>query len=297
MISNQGQLSDSQNMRTEARYTTTFLVSTSGYPEDWNSSNVEIPGFAIEDNILDAGKLREFRDISYEDQSLLLRAKNFNLTFFSDGQISELGAKQLSFGKKVERNSSTVVSIQRDILIEGIEGDRKNGLIHARNSSSEIKTSHYVNFSIGPDSDTAGNSLNQMKIIYPQGTVNLSNVDERNDILTVGIDEDRDGEIEVNVREDPDDLECCPPDDGVITSDQESTLELHFTGNYNLNNGDSLIVEYDEVINPESGNYTVSADLNGDVVDSGQLSIYDSYDGQYTSLQNQKMKFIVWENE
>lgn len=86
IISNQ-QPSRADAMRESAIYTTTFLVSTSGYPEDWNASTVEIPGFATDDNFLQSGRIEEFSKISYSRQKNLLKADKFLLEFRDDGSV------------------------------------------------------------------------------------------------------------------------------------------------------------------------------------------------------------------
>jgi len=71
-------------IRQDAYYTTTFLVSTQGYPADWNQSTVEIVGLASEsDNVISAQKLREFRKISYERQKKDFSGQEI-LTWFSE---------------------------------------------------------------------------------------------------------------------------------------------------------------------------------------------------------------------
>lgn len=115
VIANQGQLSDSQNMRTEARYTTTFLVSTSGYPEDWNSSNVEIPGFASEDNFLQHERIEEFSKLSYEEQKRLFTVENFLLEFRDDGMVlgrnSSIGGEPAAYIVKSSSDFSDVAML------------------------------------------------------------------------------------------------------------------------------------------------------------------------------------------
>lgn len=143
-------------------------------------------------------------------------------------------------------------------------------LIWARDDDAGTTTSHVVNYTIASDSDTAGNSLNSVEIRYPDGSADVSGVDERSDVVTVGVDEDRDGEIEVDATGD---VECCPPGDGVIVSDGGNTLRIELSGNYNLEGGDALIVEYEAVENPGAGDYSVTVDVNGDVTDSGTLDI------------------------
>jgi len=105
-------------IRQDAYYTTTFLVSTQGYPADWNQSTVEIVGLASEsDNVISAQKLREFRKISYERQKRLLGARNFNLVFRNQTDIIGLDSKDLEYGQKPV-NASTVVPLTRNVLID-----------------------------------------------------------------------------------------------------------------------------------------------------------------------------------
>lgn len=116
--SNQRQFSVEDQMRQDAYYTTTFLVSTPGYPENWNNSTVEIPGFASEaDNVISAQKLREFRNVSYERQKSLLGSRNFYLSFRNDTKVIELDSEKLEYGQKPV-NASTVVPFTRSVLVD-----------------------------------------------------------------------------------------------------------------------------------------------------------------------------------
>jgi len=145
-------------------------------------------------------------------------------------------------------------------------------LIWARDDGASETTSHVVNYTIAPGSDTAGNSLNSIVVEYPDGSASVTDVDERVEIETVGIDEDRDGTIDVDATGD---VECCPPDDGVKVSDGGNTLTVELSGNYNLDGGDALVVEYEAVENPGAGDYGVTVGVNGDVSDSGTLEVED----------------------
>lgn len=122
VVDNQEQFNLEDQMRQDAYYTTTFLVSTPGYPENWNNSTVDIPGFASSsDNILSAEKLREFRKISYDRQKILLGARNFNLVFRNETDIVEINSEKLSYGEKPV-NASTVIPLTRNVLIESTDG-------------------------------------------------------------------------------------------------------------------------------------------------------------------------------
>jgi flagellin-like protein len=150
--------------------------------------------------------------------------------------------------------------------------DYRAELIWARDDGAGETTAHVVNYTIATGSDTAGNSLNSVVIEYPDGTADVSGVDERREIETVGIDEDRDGTIDVDAT---DDVECCPPSDGVKVSDGGNTLTIELSGNHNLEEGDSLIVEFESVDNPGASDHDVTVSVNGDVSDSGTLEIED----------------------
>ena len=107
-----------KDIRRNAYYTTTFLVSTPGYPGNWSNETIEIPGFAQEsDNVLSADKLREFRNLSYGDQRRVLDGRQFYLVFEKDGSVIQLDSENLEFGKEPE-NGSLVVPVNRNVLVE-----------------------------------------------------------------------------------------------------------------------------------------------------------------------------------
>jgi hypothetical protein len=121
VVSNQGDFSQSEGMRTEAYYTATFLVSTPGYPDGWNSSTVEIPGFASSDNIVEPEKLAEFRELSYEEQKILLQAPEYRLTFRNSTDLLELNDEPLDYGRD-SSDADNIAVINRDVLINYPDG-------------------------------------------------------------------------------------------------------------------------------------------------------------------------------
>lgn len=114
---NQQKFALEKEMRQDAHYTTTFLVSTHGYPENWNNSTVEIPGFVNNsDNLLSGDKLREFRDVSYDRQKALLGGEDFYLSFRNSTAVMHLDSEDLEYGEKPE-SASTIVPIKRNVLV------------------------------------------------------------------------------------------------------------------------------------------------------------------------------------
>lgn len=80
------------------------------------------------------------------------------------------------------------------------------------------------------------------------------------DIIKIGIDGNGDGTIDAG-RDASDDVECCPSSDGVIPMDSNTTLRIETSGNYNIDAGETLIVEYPKV---HDGVREVTANANGD---------------------------------
>lgn len=114
---NQQKFGAEDEIRQDAYYTTTFLVSTPGYPADWNKSTVDIVGFSNQsDNVMSEEKLREFRDISYERQKDLLKVANFHLIFRNQTGILELNSEDLEFGQK-PGDADTIVPVTRNVLV------------------------------------------------------------------------------------------------------------------------------------------------------------------------------------
>ncbi|MFB6303156.1 MAG: archaellin/type IV pilin N-terminal domain-containing protein [Haloferacaceae archaeon] len=178
-----------------------------------------------------------------------------------------LGVMAPEFAAELEADEAEAVGEYRT----GEAGAYRDELIWTRDGSAGATTTHVVNYTIASDSDTAGNSLNSVVIEYPSGSVDASGFDSRDEVVMVGIDENRDGTIDKDATSD---VECCPPDDGVKISNSGATVTIELSGNYNLQAGDSLIVEYESVQNPNSsGNYSVTVGVNGDVTDSGSLDI------------------------
>lgn len=116
VIANQGQFADTDNLRTEAHYTTTFLVSTPGYPDNWTHETVEIPGFATKDNLLQQNKIEEFSKLTYEQQKRLFTVEDFYLSFSingsSEGSSEKLGSGPVAYIAESSSDMSGVKAIE-----------------------------------------------------------------------------------------------------------------------------------------------------------------------------------------
>ncbi len=57
------------------------LIRTPGIPADWNESTVQVIGLAYDDNMLDAGKVDEFVNMSYSKAKSLLSTHPYEFYF------------------------------------------------------------------------------------------------------------------------------------------------------------------------------------------------------------------------
>ncbi len=140
------------------------------------------------------------------------------------------------------------------------DGGYRSELIWARDDDAGATTAHVVNYPIAPGSDNVGDSLNTIEIRYPDGSASVANLDERSDVEMVGIDEDRDGRVETNATGDVE----KPSNGGVKPSDDGHTLTIELSGNYNIEGGDAIVVEYAAVENPGADDYEVTVVVNQD---------------------------------
>lgn len=115
VISHQGEL-EIESAVMEADHTSTFLVTTPGHPEDWDSDSVEIVGFAQQENILDFGKITEFGQIDYQDQTRLMRAEDFYLEFTNETGTMEIDGETLFYGQDFS-NPEFVYPVKRTVKI------------------------------------------------------------------------------------------------------------------------------------------------------------------------------------
>ncbi|MFB6204355.1 MAG: hypothetical protein ABEJ75_01785 [Candidatus Nanohaloarchaea archaeon] len=116
VMSSQTRFDAVKEMREDAVRTTTFLVSTPGYPANWDAENVRIPGFATDDNVLSAEKISAFGSLSYQEKRRLLRVRNFYLVFLHSGNPIQIDGEPAVYGRSYS-NASTIVPVEREVLV------------------------------------------------------------------------------------------------------------------------------------------------------------------------------------
>ncbi|MFB6193189.1 MAG: hypothetical protein ABEK00_02970 [Candidatus Nanohaloarchaea archaeon] len=118
VLSNQTEFEGEEQMRFRGLHTTTFLVSTPGYPVNWEepSKDVAVPGFAEPDHLLQEDKLKAFRELSYDRQREVLQARNFYLVVRNESGVIEMNGDKLVYGRDYS-NASTVVPFTRSVQV------------------------------------------------------------------------------------------------------------------------------------------------------------------------------------
>lgn len=118
VIINQTVFKAEQQIRFRGLHTTTFLVSTPGYPENWeeNPEELAVPGFADPDHLLQEDKVKAFRQLSYSEQKAVLQVENFYMSIRNDTTVLKLDGANLTYGRDYE-NASTIVPFTRSVQV------------------------------------------------------------------------------------------------------------------------------------------------------------------------------------
>lgn len=133
VIESDTRFSESEEMKTQAKRTASFLVTTRGYPNDWEKDGKEVvvPGFVNEDNVISMEKLIEFGSIGFEEQRSLLKNQGFSLEFYdtdtdkivdyNESKYPDDGGLEyenpFNVGKDIPDSAETVVVVDRQVVI------------------------------------------------------------------------------------------------------------------------------------------------------------------------------------
>lgn len=110
-------------LRSQAERTAGFMVTTEGYPNNWEEPGVEvrIPGFATQQNVLSVEKIEAFSNLTYEEQKTLTNTQNFYLRFInSTGSVMAYGGagdNPFDTGGTLTSSADTVINIDRQVAV------------------------------------------------------------------------------------------------------------------------------------------------------------------------------------
>jgi len=104
-------------MRLKADQAVNSIIRIRGFPENWDSENVELIGLAEKKNVLKEESLQEFAAIEYGTAKELLKlgGYDFNFTLHAKDTSNNFAA-----GMPVDNNSS-IVSLKRIVKYKGAE--------------------------------------------------------------------------------------------------------------------------------------------------------------------------------
>ncbi|WP_227134874.1 hypothetical protein [Halorubellus salinus] len=138
-------------------------------------------------------------------------------------------------------------------VVAGTAAAASDASIDAGSAEPGVTTTHAVTVTVGADSAGSWNSL---AVNYSGTGADLGNVGQ-GDVAKIGIDRGDDATgttVDVNVS---DDLSS------VSAANNGETLRVGLGGSYELNEGDEVVVVYEDAVNPaESGEFDVGMDVN-----------------------------------
>ncbi|GAA0680444.1 hypothetical protein GCM10009020_31550 [Natronoarchaeum mannanilyticum] len=187
------------------------------------------------------------------------------------------GSERLSFeapSEPLDRGDHSVEVVVGDASDTAVL--RVHALVRAVDDTPGEDTRHVVQHTVDDGSALDGESLDDITIDYPTGSVDASAfADPGNQIEAIGIDTDADGDIEDDVPPG-----AIHPNNGVTITDGASTVTIDLRhSNPTLRAGDRLVIEYDkddEIVNPSvDGSYATTVTLDG-VELTGDLEIGDA---------------------
>lgn len=130
MIESDQRFSESDRMKTDAERTAALMITTPGYPSDWekDGSLPDIPGFSQqEDNVISVEKLEAFENISYEEKRSTLNVQDFSLKFRdSNSEVLEYEREAseniYDQGENISEDAETVVTVDRKVIVNKSTG-------------------------------------------------------------------------------------------------------------------------------------------------------------------------------
>lgn len=110
------------DMESKALDTIDTMIRVRGFPDDWDSSNVEVLGLASEENILNESKLLEFVGMDYYNSRRVLGILGYDFYFqvlnLNDTQAYSGPIPLLTGVDPLTSNAVTIVPVERYVLFD-----------------------------------------------------------------------------------------------------------------------------------------------------------------------------------
>lgn len=85
-----------------------ILLNTDGYPSDWNTSTVVVPGLK-DSGLISLQKFIELKNVSESRRNKMLKNAFHNMTLRQNGSISSFKGTSLTFGSEINRSEDLIV--------------------------------------------------------------------------------------------------------------------------------------------------------------------------------------------
>lgn len=85
-----------------------ILLETEGYPSDWNSSNVVVPGLK-DSGYINPQKFVYLKNTDESERNRMLKNAFYNLTLRQNGSIASFNGTALTLGSPVQQSNDLVV--------------------------------------------------------------------------------------------------------------------------------------------------------------------------------------------
>ena len=104
-----------QDLVLNAERSQKILLETEGYPHDWNTSNVVVPGLKQSDYI-SPQKFVYLKKTDESERNRMLKNAFYNLTLRQNGSIASFNGTSLTLGSQIQQSDDMVV-LREDVLV------------------------------------------------------------------------------------------------------------------------------------------------------------------------------------
>ena len=92
-----------------------ILLETEGYPHDWNTSNVVVPGLK-QSGYVSPQKFVYLKNTDKSERNRMLKNAFYNLTFRQNGSIASFNGTSLTLGSEIQQSDDLVV-LRENVLV------------------------------------------------------------------------------------------------------------------------------------------------------------------------------------
>ncbi len=123
ILADQEESREEQALYENAQRTMSQLLSSQGYPENWDENNVSTIGLAYSPNIIDIDKLEKMEELDESEQLSLLNTFNFKL------EVIRINDENVEIGSD-NTEGDLIMPLRRDALLKTESGKERVEVIY-----------------------------------------------------------------------------------------------------------------------------------------------------------------------